>query len=1202
MPTTTRATTNADYTEINSIPIYTPMYMLLSMLVGGRRVLNALISRWSVQGDFTGSSEQASKTLGAHRRDVPAVEALLASVPDEDWNTAHGRAKHNIVAVTTAHVTPFRSTSDPRGSLVIGYLIFVQDTLFYRVSSSGYKTIDRPDGDVVNPYTQSVIELLKFAVATGDGSERVALRLAEDRTRKGRHLAELTRLNDWLDRLRIRLFYGTQEMDFAGFGRQMEHFTDGDNQKQRDETVAKVTLGILHATHKGLIPMSANNLPPVLQHIEDPDAAGFDRRKRIGTHLAVEWAVEVFPALDAYTRAFARGAGPKELAEILRRYKVPTPRQLPSSDGKIRYSALRDTTFDQLDGPEAGRRALRWLMYGDYRWRPVDDATPEDDRAEIETINALALRKVQLVRSGEFTYVYTNPTPTTDRLGEFEVERARPLDAGRFREVLQFDWPPKRKVVVNADGIAVVTEDLELDEHGNVIAWEYCGCDPEVLDQCMERIRSIGTEGSRRRAEVPAADATARVLDIDRWTTVEDDGSVRQWEMWCRGTTDNGRAGSRKGHWRTRWLLWRPAPQPEVPEADLNLRWSVDHDDAILDRSKRKNPDRHVATVREGALLMSVYEQLRDSLLAVLDEGQPLALAPTGAAAGQRAARHRALLTQADVADGTASENHFAADGAEKVALLQLGKGNDAEYERMTAMACRLRAEADEKEATARELRATAEKLADVEEADISVTNVAHLLELMRRAAAEADGYLPQHLASMIGGQFSQWRARVVDVMVEWSCTARLPLVDGRWVTLELTGEVANTSYGHNARGEGAEGKRHRAQLLRQLFAGRSLDQIAVDGEFANRSTTRESLYRSARKGLCESGLASTMAGVILDHPHTAAIVAVNAALTNERPASYEWGPAFEQHMKSIYCDDNRRWAKAACPTSHSLSILRVFEVLRQHPTGVGVSDVAAAADVTSDFIAGLVTNNRNGKDAVAWPQMLDWVDGHTGRAVKALACPHRDCTAKNGWATIPVFLPETCPEPGGVGGVLCPYCSRVPRTDMARIVFPSAWKQPIAAAVDGRHGARKGSITEVVQLPQVPNVQAFEPPVRIEDLVAEFGWSRATIKRILTSVGVHAVRARGAGAHGVLLYPPAARTALAAWAESDPEADGSAVRLATLADDYGLSRCYIGEILDRADVKPLVQRARGKGGGALYDATEARTALSRVGDARRDR
>lgn len=560
---------HSPYTEVRGIKLYTMLHSLLMPWVT-TPLRHIIISRWSRDGDDANAAEQLTKTLPSHRKDVVAVEVLAATVPDDAWNTPEGRAAYGIFEICLRDVTPYRYGEDPAGNQVIGYAIVVRDTLVFRVSSSGHKTLQKDDGEQLNPYSQSVIELMKFATAHSANEAQICLRLSDDRMRKGRHVTELARIDSWIDRLRVRVFYGEKELDRAGFGALIESLGNHEAATNRDHMVESLIKGLLGATQKGYIPSSVLNLPPYLCHVEDPNAVGFDRRLRDGANLVVGWDVGVFPALWEYTAAFARGAGRRELTAILRKHRVPTAQKIAPSGSKARYSPLRDTTFDKLNLEDASVRASRWLIYSDRPYRPVSADAPDAQRAKQELSNELAVRKVTMLQTGSYLYAYSNPTETADAIGVFEVTRTGPLDAGVIKATVAMAWPDKRKVVMGDDGIPVVTDELERDEHDNPVPWEHCGCDPEVLAQCVERIQRTGIEGSSRKNNSPAANGMVRLLDINRWTTPSD-GQALQWEMWCRGNATNGAKESSVGHWRTRWLVWRPAPDQSDPASGLNL-------------------------------------------------------------------------------------------------------------------------------------------------------------------------------------------------------------------------------------------------------------------------------------------------------------------------------------------------------------------------------------------------------------------------------------------------------------------------------------------------------------------------------------------------------------------------------------------------------------------------------------------------------
>lgn len=1110
MPTPARTTpVTADYLEVRGIPIYRPILALLTQLAAGV-IRHVVVSRWSREGDTVNAGEQAAKVLDAQRRLVAAVQRLLDTVPNEAWGTPHGRAAYSIVELRVRDVTPFRFAEDPDGKAVIGYLIVVDDTIVFRASFSGFKTIIKPDGDELSPYQQAVIELMKFAAASSDG-ERVCLRLSEDSTRKGRLAVEMGRLDRWIERIRARCYLGETEYDFEGFGRLIRDLQNNEAETNRQTTVTNLMVGRLKGVADGNLPASEANLPPYLGHVIDPSLPGHDKRVRDGSHLRTTWALEVVPALAEYLEAYARGAKRKELADILIRHRVPTPRQLPAKDGKPRYSSQRDTRFDQLPLEEARNRATRWLTYSGRRVRVVPDgATPEERRA-IEYENQLALRKLEVLRAGRWIYHYRNPTATADRYGDDEVHRSGLLDAGYVTKYVQFEWPATPKIVKDPDtGVDVVTDELELDAAGQPIAWVHLGLDPATIDAAIDRLIRDDTAGRSTTAETPTATGMVRALRIDRWTTGDSD-AVLQWEAMPFTSGDHP----------YRWILQRPAPHPGTPRADLNLGWSAIERDAR--RREPQWPDRHVGTVRDFLLVDWAGQALRESLLAHLDADTPLRSPDLGRRLRELEDRRRRLRDRAEAARTASKKAALIATGYEEEAMAARARQDDAAYQDYLAKRDAKTAEADDLAAEAAAAEADAADDVAVD-AELPVTHVAQLSEVLRRSAAEYDGMVPVAVGTLTQQLFTDWRfAPASEGLLAVACTARVPLADGHTVEAQLSGFVPNTKKGRGAKHP------YRQVLLHGLLDGASFEQIADRLPVA---TSRDALYRQARAELTALGVATYRVQALLDHPHRDALRAVWSALTGLRPEQPAWTAGFEAHMDATYTTGS--WAKAACPTVRMSDIHRVFAALSQQPAGVDLYELAASAGVDVALVRQLVNPSREKDEAGGrrqWPRFLEWVPGRIGLEVRAHPCPHDDCPAPSGhrWATVAVYLPETAPGPGEVGGVLCPACRRLPRLAYAGVVFPAAWLAPVARATERNAGSvRVQQMTVAVDVPPVAAIAPTAATVTLDELATSEGLTRSVVTQILSEAEIRGQRRRGRSGSVQLFPADDARKAIA--------------------------------------------------------------------------
>jgi hypothetical protein len=236
------------YQTINTIPVFSPLLQLLQRYPWwGQPVTVILIARYSTPGE--GPGEQLAKVAAIHRSAVPDIGVLLERVPEDAWNLASLRAAHDIAEIRVRDVTDERFPDDRNGSAVIGYLTQVGSMLVFRVASSGFKTMQMHDGESRNPYTQAVIELLKVIRASFEGVP-LDLRISEDPTRKGRLAVELTRLDEWVQRLGVRVFQGAAEPPAGEYARLISAFHNTGAELDRRTTVDHTTKGTTHSSQR----------------------------------------------------------------------------------------------------------------------------------------------------------------------------------------------------------------------------------------------------------------------------------------------------------------------------------------------------------------------------------------------------------------------------------------------------------------------------------------------------------------------------------------------------------------------------------------------------------------------------------------------------------------------------------------------------------------------------------------------------------------------------------------------------------------------------------------------------------------------------------------------------------------------------------------------------------------------------------------
>lgn len=749
------------YETINTVPVFQPLlWRLRERDWWGEPLADLLVSRYSLQGE--GVQEQLSKVLSLHSRSVPAAAKVLQEIPEEAWDTQAARDRYGIIPIRVRDVMDERRAEEPGGTVVIGHLLRMDSLLVFRTASSGYKGIQMADGEQRNPFTQAVIELLKLLRATMPNAP-LTLRMSEDTTRKGRLAHELARLDEWVQRLSIAVYLGTSPMPPGMFGKLVSSVQNNSAEIDRRSNVARMIKGALQAATKGNLPVRSLGLPPGLHHKEDPTLSSRDPRVKDGAHFVVEWDVKVGPALADYMRAYAQGASGPVLAEVLRDHRFPTSTVSYGVDGKQHHPSVPGTTFDQLPPTTAAERARELMLSRGYHYTPVPPEASDEERAQIERNNQLALRKFTLLRNGTYLWMTTNPTPDEDRYGEFEVERYGPLDPGRIFVDVSYEWPSKPVLTRNDAGLFVVTAELERGTDGELIPWTHLGCDPDDIDAAIERVigRSIkGRRGSRQVSE-------PRLLTIERWADTAADGTVRQYDLVPR-------IGEAEPHpLRYRMLVSRLAARPEDPLFNLNVDWSkVRYGLTAAAAWDPKEDIRREATLREEAIVAWVADTLEAEMSAILENDLEVR------AIGSRTSNRRLARLTAALEEAQLNERRLRkrAEG-----YLDMAADARANNDHATELAHRQRCEElrDEADDVARLITELQTDIAQDDDSGVNtlqldVRSVAHLIAILRRCAVELGGIGPQELNELLAHTFCNWRLVPDGALVQASCVARL--------------------------------------------------------------------------------------------------------------------------------------------------------------------------------------------------------------------------------------------------------------------------------------------------------------------------------------------------------------------------------------------------------------------------------------------
>ena len=1010
--------------------------------------------------------EQAGKAFAVMARTEPDLQELLERHAIESWLDPEVRAELNVIDLRLCDITPLRFTDGTRhGTEIIGHLLAVGTVAVLIVANSGFTSIYDPEKHRRNPYAELVIQLLKATRQAAGEEAELRLRLANDRTRKGRLAVELGRMDDFRARLRFGLWYGGEEMTVHAWQRLIESLTNENNENQRTTTVTNFLTGRLSAISGGNLPAAEANLPMLLRHHTDPHEVGLDQRVRTsGGHLVTCHAVEIQPALREYLTAFASGASDRELAVILRKHRVPTPSQTTSrkKNGQRRTSAQRDTTYDRIPFTEAIKRARRWIIHQDHRLAPL----PSGGDEQVELSNRLAVRKLQLVAEGRGTLTWKNPTPTETRYdstgGTAEVKRTSSFDDGHLEPDFEIGFPHQRVLTtkscwIDATGaphdrsdapselrevdVQVVTNELVLDEHGEPVPWTGWGIDATVIWLAAERL------WERHTAASPATHTNGRAHHdrllgrIEGWWVDEDGERTAQWQLWRRGSTQH----TNQQVFRHRWLIWRDRTEA-LDEHGTVTAWSPLHDglaNKSVSDASRDYTTHHVATFNERHVLLQLVEAMKGAVRSYLDGDLELQSPATADREVRLAAKRAAIQTELDSLVGQAAAAKQAIKDADLMAARAAAKDQTqkaAEYDRDSQAATidhdRLLALTIEKDAALD--RVDDNQIDEVFGPDAFCT-VADLIALLAKAA-QADwatrrgpGELPADLARLVAAMFTDWTVSRPEPDADgtsrgaWACSWMLTMCDGTVRSLPLSGTWTNTKHGIGAK-NGVD-----AEIVRRMLVdGATYDEITKDLVVA---TSKAALWANrVRPLLTQWGLPTSLRAPLYDNPSptTKQIVAVRLGGA-PRLATPRWTRGLEDHLAATYDGTRRtRWNESAVPTD-TTAMHTVFEMVAQHPAaGVAQIDLAAAQH-GGDVVAKTMITPVAGKKATQ-PQMLRWRD--TG-VVGLLPCPHADCGVPGSYADFLLYLPETTPgTDGSIGGVLCRACRRLPRTDMAEVRF----------------------------------------------------------------------------------------------------------------------------------------------------------------------
>ncbi len=317
-------------------------------------------------------------------------------------------------------------------------------------------------------------------------------------------------------------------------------------------------------------------------------------------------------------------------------------------------------------------------------------------------------------------------------------------------------------------------------------------------------------------------------------------------------------------------------------------------------------------------------------------------------------------------------------------------------------------------------------------------------------------------------------------------------------------------------------------------------------------------------------GIVATKKAALLDHPFVVARQAVHAPVTGQRPDPVPWDDDWERWMHDTYTTG--AWARAACPTDVT-DVQLVAACLAQHPvTGVEVGHLAAKSGATVERIRQMINPPAGGTGHIRRPAYFRWVsEGIVGLH----PCPHTQlCPAESAWCSVVVLLPETNPQPGEAGGVLCDTCLRLPVAQVT-VAFPDDYRTLVTGEMGTSGSIRERQLTRLAHPPAVKKVNA-PAGTTLPELQGESGLPRHVLKLLLEQAGVLKLRRRRAGNKMAAVYGTAPARAAIVAANLDPLAYRSdALGVSAAAQHAGIT---VEELVAATEANQLCAHVNGNG------------------------
>lgn len=295
--------------------------------------------------------------------------------------------------------------------------------------------------------------------------------------------------------------------------------------------------------------------------------------------------------------------------------------------------------------------------------------------------------------------------------------------------------------------------------------------------------------------------------------------------------------------------------------------------------------------------------------------------------------------------------------------------------------------------------------------ADAQLNVLAYLVAALE-AAARNRGLTSERVGKLCDEMFTNWRFVPSGELLEWSCTALVPVTSGHRVQLPLNGSVRNlrTETGH---------KRRRLQGAAQYVfgEGRNVDEVAAFVE-CNRRTLH---IRYLMPWLRDNGIVATgLKCALIDHPISLVRQVTWRLANNLDTADLPLARAYVDAIQEVYFDPDGIWGNTAVPDDVSW-IQRAVDLLAADDAcrleGRTVEEMALLLGKSEWWVRQLVVP-RTRKAGFRRPRFLEYADSARTR-VRPIHCPHDRQPA-----THVSLLPEVAIS--GVG-ILCTRCRRVP-------------------------------------------------------------------------------------------------------------------------------------------------------------------------------